>query len=242
MDHKLPFTKVLEQLENLMYKKGEPFRARAYQKAKEALILHKEPIINKEDLNGIRGIGKTIIAKFEEFKETGTLQSLEKEKENPMFIFTNVYGIGPKKAKELVKKHKITSIKELRERQNELLNDVQKKGLKYYEDVLERIPRSEIETYDQILHQIFDTVKNSDESNLQIVGSYRRGKQDSGDIDIIISDKHNDEKVFIKFIDELIKHNLLIEVLSRGSVKCLGVSKLEGKTARRIDLMFTSKK
>jgi NAD-dependent DNA ligase len=242
MDHKLPFTKVLEQLENLMYKKGEPFRARAYQKAKEALILHKEPIINKEDLNGIRGIGKTIIAKFEEFKETGTLQSLEKEKENPMFIFTNVYGIGPKKAKELVKKHKITSIKELRERQNELLNDVQKKGLKYYEDVLERIPRSEIETYDQILHQIFDTVKNSDESNLQIVGSYRRGKQDSGDIDIIISDKHNDEKVFIKFIDELIKHNLLIEVLSRGSVKCLGVSKLEGKTARRIDFMFTSKK
>ena len=116
MDLKHNFINALEQLEKLMSQKGEHFRARAYSKAKEALILYNQPIQTKEDLNGIKGIGKTIIAKFEEFKQTGTLQAIEKEKQNPMFVFTNVYGIGPKKAKELVKKHKITTITELREK------------------------------------------------------------------------------------------------------------------------------
>lgn len=241
MDLKSNFINALEQLEKLMSQKGEHFRARAYSKAKEALILYNKPVKTKEDLKGIKGIGKTIIAKFEEFKQTGTLQAIEKEKQNPMFVFTNVYGIGPKKAKELVKKHNLKTISELRERQDELLNDVQKKGLKYYEDILKRIPRKEIEKYDKTLNKLFNSVKNS-ESKLQIVGSYRRGKKDSGDIDIIISDNNNDETVFIKFIDELIKKNILVEVLSRGSVKCLGVSKVRGKPARRVDFMFTPKK
>ena len=237
MDLKSKFTDVLEKLEKLMYQKGEHFRARAYSKAKDALVLHNEPIVNKEDLKGIKGIGNTIIGKFQEFKETGTLNALEKEKNNPMFIFTDVYGIGPKKAKELVQKHKITSIKQLRDQQNEVLNDVQKKGLKYYEDILERIPRSEIVKYEKSLKKHFDKVKNST-SRFEIVGSYRRGKQESGDIDIIVT---GDDTVFINFIDELIRKKIMIEVLSRGSVKCLGISKLKNKSARRIDFMFTPK-
>ena len=133
------FVKVLEQLESLMMKKGEHFRARAYTKAKESIILFKKPITEVNQLKGQPGIGKTILTKLQEFVDTGTLNVLEKAKSNPMFIFTEVYGIGPKKAEELVKKHNVKTIAELRERQEELLNDVQKKGLKYYEDILKRI-------------------------------------------------------------------------------------------------------
>ena len=192
-------------------------------------------------LSGQKGIGKTILTKLQEFVDTGTLNVLEKAKSNPMFIFTEVYGIGPKKAEELVKKHNVTTIVELRERQDELLNDVQKKGLKYYEDILKRIPRKEIDTYEKELKKIFDTVKNKD-STFQIMGSYRRGAKDSGDIDICISDPKDDTGVFIKFIDALIEKNILIEVLSRGNTKSLGVSKLRRKPARRIDFMFTKHK
>ena len=240
MSLKQDFIKVLSKLETLMSQKGEHFRARAYSKAKDSLILHPTEIQNKEDLQGIKGIGKTIIEKFQEFKETGTLQTLEKEKENPMFIFTNVYGIGPKKAKELVKKHNVTTIAELRQRQDELLNDVQKKGLKYYEDILERIPRAEIVEYEKKLKKYFNKIKGPN-SQFEIVGSYRRGNKDSGDIDIIITDKDNDPEVFIRFIDILIKKKIMVEVLSRGGVKCLGVSKLKGMPARRIDFMYTPK-
>ena len=45
--------------------------------------------------------------------ETGTLQVLERAKNDPMLIFTEVYGIGAKKAEELVKTHKVTTIEEL---------------------------------------------------------------------------------------------------------------------------------
>ena len=238
MAYNTQFVQVLEQLENLMKKKGEHFRARAYTKAKEAIIMIKTPIKNVNELKGIRSIGDTIIRKLQEYVDTGTLAVLEKAKTNPIFIFTEVYGIGPKKAQELVKKHKINTIDELRARQDEVLNDVQKKGLRYYEDILKRIPRKEIETYEKELTKIFNKVKNKD-STFQIMGSYRRGKKDSGDIDICISDPNDDANVFNNFIDALIEKNILIEVLSRGNTKSLGVSKLRRKPSRRIDFMFT---
>ena len=238
MKYNNDFINILSKLEDLMKKKGENFRARAYTKAKEAIILFNEPITEVNQLKGIKGIGNTILTKLQEYIDTGTLSVLEKAKNNPIFIFTEVYGIGPKKAEELVKKQNVTTILELRERQDELLNDVQKKGLKYYEDVLKRIPRKEIDTYEKELKKIFDKVKNKD-STFEIMGSYRRGAKDSGDIDICISDSNDDSGVFNKFIDALIEKGILIEVLSRGNTKSLGISKLRRKPARRIDFMFT---
>ena len=64
---------------------------------------------------------KRVNKKFKEYKDTGTLEVLENAKNDPMLIFTEIYGIGSKKAEELVKKHKVTTIKELREKQEELL-------------------------------------------------------------------------------------------------------------------------
>jgi NAD-dependent DNA ligase len=232
------FVTILEQLESLMIKKGEQFRARAYSNAKETIILYKNPITSVEELKGQKGIGKTILKKLQEYVDTGTLAVFETAKTNPIFIFTEVYGIGPKKAQELVEKNKVTTIAELREKQDELLNNVQKKGLKYYEDILKRIPRKEISLYERKLNKIFDTVKNKD-SAFQIMGSYRRGNSESGDIDICVTDKDDDAGVFIKFIDALIQKGILIEVLSRGNSKSLGVSQLKGKPARRIDFMFS---
>ena len=232
------FIAILEQLESLMISKGEQFRARAYANAKETIILYKTPITNVEELKGQKGIGKTILKKLQEYVDTGKLSVLETAKTNPAFIFTEVYGIGPKKAQELVEKNKVTTITELREKQDELLNNVQKKGLKYYEDILKRIPRKEIDVYERKLSKIFDGVKNKD-STFQIMGSYRRGSSESGDIDICVTDKNDDVGVFIKFIDALIQKGILIEVLSRGNSKSLGVSQLKGKPARRIDFMFS---
>ena len=51
---------------------------------------------------------------------------VENFKKDPINIFTNVYGIGPKKAASLVNDDKVTTIEELREYQDHLLNDVQK--------------------------------------------------------------------------------------------------------------------
>jgi NAD-dependent DNA ligase len=220
-----------------MLKQGEPFRARAYQKAQETIMSYPEDITNPSQLKGLPGIGETIMEKLNEYVKTGTLAVLEREKTNPINILTDVYGIGPKKAKELVD-NGIKTIEELRARQDELfieLNDIQKVGLKYYEQILERIPRSEIEEYKQVFNSAFSKDPNS---KYEIVGSYRRGAQTSGDIDVIITSKSG--TVYKNFIDELIKQKVIIRVLSRGLSKTLVIAKLPGNNiARRVDFLYS---
>lgn len=232
------FVDLLIRLEDLMKMKGEPFRARAYQKAKETIMAYPNEINSPDQLKGLPGIGVTILKKFKEYQETGTLKLLEREKDRPRYIFAKVYGIGPKKAKEL-EEMGITSIAELRERQNELLNDVQKKGLKYYEDILKRIPRDEIIEYEKAFKKAFDKVKQ-DGDEFEILGSYRRGAKTSGDIDIAITNKNDDNSIFDKFITELQKDGIVIELLSKGKTKSLTVGKLSNKPiARRLDFMYS---
>ena len=185
------FIDIMEQLANIMLKQGEPFRARAYQKAQETIMAYPSDILSPDDLKGKPNIGPTIMEKLNEYVQTGTLRVLEREKTNPVNILGEVYGIGPKKAKELVDKG-VTTIEALRANQDELLNETQKVGLKYYEDILKRIPRSEIEEYKSLFTTEFLKAQQvqqaqAEEAKFEIVGSYRRGAESSGDIDVIIT-------------------------------------------------------
>jgi DNA ligase (NAD+) len=228
------FIELMEKLADIMLKQGELFRARAYQKAQETIMAYPNDILSPNDLKGKPGIGETIMDKLNEYVQTGTLKVLEREKNNPINILADVYGIGPKKAKDLVEQG-ITSIAELRENQH-LLNDIQKVGLIFYEDILKRIPRSEIEDYKKIFTKTF--TKGTD-GKMEIVGSYRRGAESSGDIDIIITS--NSPGVFTTFIDNLIKEKIILHVLSRGSTKCLVVAKISSSdSARRVDFLYTT--
>ena len=230
------YIELMEKLADIMMKQGEPFRGRAYQKAQETIMAYPDDITSPSDLKGKPGIGPTIMEKLEEYTKTGTLRILEREKNNPVNILGEVYGIGPKKAKELVDKG-ITSIEKLRVNQNEL-NDVQKVGLKYYEDILKRIPRSEIEEYKNIFTKDFSKVEDAD-AKFEIVGSYRRGASSSGDIDVIITSKN--PKVFTEFLDLLIRQKVIVEVLSRGPTKCLVIAKIPSSDSyRRVDFLYTS--
>jgi predicted flap endonuclease-1-like 5' DNA nuclease/predicted nucleotidyltransferase len=194
------FIELMEKLSDIMLKQGEPFRARAYQKAQETIMAYPDDILHPSALKGKPNIGPTIMEKLEEYVKTGTLKVLEREKTNPVNILAEVYGIGPKKAKDLVD-NGITTIQQLRQNQ-EQLNDVQKVGLRFYEDVLKRIPRSEIEEYKAIFESDFQKVATPN-SRFEIVGSYRRGAQSSGDIDMIITS--DNPQIFVNFINLLIK-------------------------------------
>jgi len=234
---------ILEKVSNIMLKQGETFRARAYQKAQESIMTYSDDITNLNDLNKLKGkpnIGSTILEKLEEFISSGTLKLIEREKNNPVNILSDVYGIGPKKAQELVEQG-ITTIEQLRVNQNQLLNETQKVGLKYYEDILKRIPRQEIEEYNNLLKNIF-LKKKETEASYEIVGSYRRGAENSGDIDIILTSNSDSPSYFINLIDTLIKQKIIIEVLSRGPSKCLVITRLNSSSiARRVDFLYTSK-
>jgi len=230
---------VLGKLSQLMTANGEVFKARAYQKAQETLF--SQSISSIDQLKGLPTIGKSILEKLQVYIQTGTLPELEREKNNPVSLFTDIYGVGPKKAQELVE-NGITTIAQLRNNEDKYLNNIQKIGLYYYEDVLKRIPRSEIDEYHKIFQTVFQKLKGSgsdSDATFQIVGSYRRGAQDSGDIDVIITGKIN--VLFKEFIQSLVKANIIVEILSKGEHKCLVMAKIPSSSVyRRVDFLFTS--
>ena len=232
------FIKILDELADIMQRQGEPFKARAYQKAQETIMTYEGDINNLTQIIDLPGIGKTISSKLEEYMQTGTLQILERERANPVNLLTKVYGIGPKKADELVKAG-IKTIADLR-KQPGLLNDVQRIGLNYFEAIETRIPRGEIDIYNKLFTGIFKETAPPG-SHMEIVGSYRRGAQNSGDIDIIITNENNDNTVMKTFMDRLIQDKIVTEILSRGKTKSLTIAKLPGSDTipRRVDFLYT---
>jgi NAD-dependent DNA ligase len=231
------FIDLLEKLSGIMLKQGEPFRARAYQNAQETIMIYPNDITDPNQLKDLPGIGSTILDKLNEYVKTGTLRVLEREKSNPIIILGEVYGIGPKKAQELMNAG-INNLDDLRLKQNEYLTEIQKVGLKYYDQIQQRIPRNEIDEYQNLFTKEFEKVANDQpDAKFEIVGSYRRGAMNSGDIDVIITGKNS--SVYKNFIDNLFKMGVIVQILSRGPSKTLVIAKLPGeRVARRVDFLY----
>jgi NAD-dependent DNA ligase len=254
------FIKLLNSLVTITKNQGEHFKSVAYTKAINELQKYLKSsevsteVLSYNDLKKLKlpNIGKTILEKYEEFLKTGTLEVVEREKANPVNIFANIYGIGPIKAKELVTKKNIVTLEQLRAQQNNiqenklpLLNTKQQIGLKYYEDLLKRIPRTEIEEFKELLTQNFSEtlIENSEtqeNNSFEIVGSFRRNKSDSGDIDLIITSYNNNKSIFENFIKKLVAKHIVVELLSKGETKCLTIGKLlkDNAIPRRIDFLY----
>lgn len=248
------FITIMGEMADIMMKQGEPFRARAYQKAQETLMTFNSDITSIEQLKGLPGIGSTIINKLDEYVKTGTLAVLERERNNPINILTNIYGVGPKKAKSLIDKG-ITTIEHLKENKD-LLNENQLKGLEYYDDINSKIPRNIIDKFNEVFNDVLNEIKimNNDfeETKYEIVGSYRRGKSLSGDIDVILTNNNNNSVVFEKFLNKLKEKKILIWEFTHGKTKSLTLCNLpnnininnvnndEKIKARRVDFLYTS--
>ena len=231
------YVKVLSEIEFIKMKRGDFMSAKRYKNAQEAILKISDDITSPKDLEKIKFIGKKMLEVLNEYHSTGKVEYLEKEKKNPVNIFANIYGVGYVNAEKIVNSG-IKTIEELREKQDEILNDKQKIGLQYYEDILERIPREEIESYDLAFKEVFDSL-NSPSSAYEIVGSYRRGASNSGDIDIIITDHKNRISVFKQFIDALQERGIILHRLTDGKSKVLVIGKLGENPARRIDFLYT---
>ena len=233
------FVSVLGELEAIMNRKGEAHRARAYKTGQETIMGLSQDITDASQLEGMKGIGPKIVSKLKEYQSTGKVAALERLKADPISLLTQVYGIGGKKAQQLVSEG-ITTIEELRQH-TELLNDKQIIGLKYFEDIQKRIPRKEIEEFKKVFAVTFDKVKTPG-SKFEIVGSFRREATNSGDIDIIITNDNNDKSVFGAFFKALEEAGTVIESLTSGSTKKLTIGKLPDGIPRRLDFLWAPPK
>ena len=225
--------KILEEYENL---NKQPFKARAYNKVINSLELHIDKIDNIEDTENIKGIGEKIKEKIKQYFQTGKIDAVEKALSDPKFTLrrklSNLYGVGPVKIKELMEK--ITSFEDLKNKP-EILNEKQKIGLKYYDELLERIPIEEGKKHYGLIEKIFKKTYNNIE--FELVGSYRRKNKDMGDIDVLI--KGNEDINLKILIKELSSAGYIIETLANGKNKFMGICKISPELpARRIDILI----
>lgn len=231
--------------------KKETFRLRAYQNAILSIKEYEGEIKTKKDLDNISGLSKgSIRSKIEEFIKTGEISQVKDiQKDNPsinvMNDLSNIYGVGPSKANELVNKFNILSIEDLKEKynkDNKILNDKQKIGLEYYDDLLKKIPRKEMEKHEKFIINFIKKIDKNDELIYEIAGSFRRGASKSGDIDLLCSSKNENNLLFYQIIDSLEKEDYIKETLAKGEKKFMGISKLHRhKTNRRLDIIYTKK-
>jgi len=204
------------------------FHRKAYQQVINNIKLYKKEINCLEDISDIDGIGKKIKQQIKAILETEDI----KIEENIFSKLIKIYGVGEKKANKLIKSYKIKSLEDLKNKVKEnenILNENQKLGLKYYDDFLDRIPYSEM-----LIHQkILDIPKDKGE----IVGSFRRQEASSGDIDVMLLISKEEFHMYVEYLKNI---NYLKHILAYGDKKMLGICSLgDNYKKRRIDIIRT---
>ena len=205
------------------------------------------PLATKGD-----GLGVQIRKKIQYILEFGALEITPeaRAKADALDVFRGIYGVGPKKAEDLIAEgHRtISDIRAALVANPKLLNRSQLIGLRYYDDLQERIPRAEMDIHAEILMEAKPAALAG-----VIVGSYRRGTATSGDIDMLLtcpsgssasgSSSTTTGTWLKKMVAALKTKGYLKEVLAQGDHKCLAVASLPSlpcvppAKARRLDLL-----
>ncbi|KAH6669102.1 hypothetical protein F5X68DRAFT_176072 [Plectosphaerella plurivora] len=176
---------------------------RAYSTAIASIAAYPYQITTSHELNRLPGCGNKIVGLYQEWEATGTLTDIEAAKTSPgmaaIELFYQIWGVGGVLARKFHKQG-WTDLDDVVEHGWSDLSRVQQIGVKYYDDFLIPIPRAEVE---QIGNTILRHAQNIDPGfQLTIVGGYRRGKEQSGDVDVVIS--HRDESATLNFVNMLV--------------------------------------
>ena len=241
---------ILQQMASYYDRIGDTWRTLAYRRCTTALSLETRLIATKEEAFQILNIGGRLARKIEEIVTTNTLRRLENIGTDPndqlLQLFMGVYQAGyPSASKWIAQGYR--TLEDLKTKAD--LTPNQRVGVEHYDDFLQRIPRAEVEEHAEIVRQALRDI----DPELQAIvgGSYRRGSNDSGDIDMLITKKGAmlaDIRTIIlnTAVPKLTRQGFLKAALATGTTRSTSGSKWHGASAlpqpgapwRRIDLLF----
>jgi DNA polymerase/3'-5' exonuclease PolX len=246
MDKKPQIIAELETLRKLAATEtAGTFKVRSYVAAIKALQALPHPITTITDLPTPTtgdGLGAKIREKIATILTEGALPitAEARNRATALSAFQQIYGVGPKKAEQLVAAG-YTTIPALRAAVTatpDLLNRNQHIGLRYYDALLTRIPRPEMDAHAALLLS-----KKPAALEGIIVGSYRRGRPDSGDIDMLLrtmTPTDDAPSALAAYVTALQTAGYIREVLAHGDHKCMAIAALgPSGTPRRLDLLVT---
>lgn len=202
---------IIEKLEELMElhkaKLGEDDRWRVYSYSKCIRALRKYPkkIKSFNQALSINGVGEKTARKIMEIIETGDLRRIGYEKTDDVEainLFQGIYGVGRQIA-HMWYNNGCRTLDDIRARKGGIkLSHVQEIGLQFYDDINDRMPRSEAESIFNLIKPIALALDGY--LYIDIMGSFRRGKATCGDIDILVTRPTSDGITHAGLLPELL--------------------------------------
>ncbi|KAI9773571.1 MAG: hypothetical protein M1840_006845 [Geoglossum simile] len=193
---------------------------RAYSTSIASLAAYPYPLSNTKEVLALPGCDVKIAHLFHEWKFNGNIQAAEDFENDPaqkvLRLFYDIWGVGATTAREFYYDRGWRDLDDIVEQGWGSLSRVQQIGVKYFEEFQEKISREEVESIAKTIAEHARKVRD-DGIECCIVGGYRRGKQECGDVDVIIT--HRDEMQTLGLvvdvvasleIDGWITHTLLI--------------------------------
>jgi len=243
---------IIKKFEELIYQlyleedDNNIYRIKALENSLKIIKKYNKDLNNKDNLEEfkkIKGIGEGTIRRIKEINKTKNLKEIYLTKTNIKYFndLQKIYGIGNKTASKLIK-DKIYTINDLKKaiKQNKFKsNHIIDLGIKYYKLFKENIPRKEMDKHNKFINKVIDFIKNNYDENVKYLmcGSYRREKDYSNDIDIVITYKNKDTPD--KIIDTLKKTKYIIDEINYNHKnKFMGFVEGYNNTIRRLDIQF----
>ena len=218
--HNAEIAEIFNQFADLLEIDGaNQYRIRAYRTAARniANLSHSvaDMVKKDEDLSKMPGIGKDLADKIAEIVNTGRLSLLDELKKTipaELIDITQMAGLGPKRVSTLYQKLGITSVKELEKAAREKrVRNLRGFGAKMEEAIIVEIERrgearGEKERFKlsiagelaQPLLAYLRKVKGV--KQVEAAGSYRRGMETVGDLDILVTHEE-DSKIMERFVE-----------------------------------------
>jgi DNA polymerase/3'-5' exonuclease PolX len=241
------------------------FKLRSFTSAIQVIQNYPNMITNVDQVKGIKGLGKGMLSRINEFCNTGTIQEIQEElkrelqpindsREVDIEGLQTITGVGVKKAEKLYNNgwrlFDLLSTCQEPLKAEKLINDKvithhQYVGAKYYDDIEKRIPHKEIDLANKYLQKYIEEFNPYIE--LQILGSYRRNADTSGDIDLLLTNPKVKTLVELEktastlptFVQFLTDKGFIVDHLTKeGKSKYMGLCRIENNPIRRIDIRF----
>jgi DNA polymerase/3'-5' exonuclease PolX len=225
---------IFDELRKIHEVLGNQYQVNAYKNAIKQFKTSNQP-----------HVGKKLKVKIDEILKTGKLQELEDLKRNPDIValqnLNKIKGFGSKYINYIVKHFKarnINDVKKLVKDKKIKINDQQRIGIKYYHDLNQKIPLKEAQYITSCLEKIAKLFIKKD-IKMTLVGSFKRGKKESKDVDIVMISKSDDPNLLIDLREYLLNNNVFHDCFVSGETRfsCL-IKTTKSPFARQVDILY----
>ncbi|KAH6712175.1 hypothetical protein BKA61DRAFT_81173 [Leptodontidium sp. MPI-SDFR-AT-0119] len=191
-----------------------------YHSAIASIAAYPFTITSPKEISRLPSCGDKFSSLWFEWSETGHIKEVDDILEDPRMnilnIFYDIYDVAATTAVKFYNKG-WKDLDDVVEHGWDSLSRSQQIGVKLYDDFQLRIPRAEVERIGQIVLGHANEFREG--FQMVICGGYRRGKPDSGDVDVMLSHPNEDatEDLIRDLLDRLEENEYITHQLQVSS-------------------------